>query len=1148
MRHFKTYGLIASFVLFSHSLTAQAKTAAFEKLGTEQGLSSNVVTCMLKDSKGFLWFGTQEGLNKYDAYQFSIYLNDKNAGSLSDNYILSIYEDSAQQIWIGTESNGLNKYNAEKDNFSYFPADSSNIVHFKRVLSIHESDPDKLILGTDNGLVSFNKKTNSFSKYTLPIIDNTIENLWVNIIFQDEDKTLWLGTNHGLIHYLPPLDSIEHYKSIDGNHFNLSNNTVSSILRRTDGTLLIGTNAGINKFNEIDRTFTQFNLDSGDPDFMAKSEIQDMVEDGFGNLWIASFGRGLINFNQSTRQGTVFIHDSKDNESISNDHIYSLLYDNNGILWMGTYGGGINKLVLANKQFNHLSLTTYDPLKLIENNVNAIYVDQKYIWYGTSKGLSIYDQNEEIYYQSFADPENRVSLSDNNIFCIFKDHSGTIWVGTEKGGLNKLTGFDPANQIFIFDHFTLEDGLNSNEVLCLFEDQEKQLWVGTNEGINIVKNNKVVSGFQSDEENESSLSDNEVYTIIQDRNGKIWIGTMSGLNLYNPVNESFLSIPGNSETDTPPSVYCLFEDKEGILWAGTDNNGLLRIDTEKEKIVNTYTKAEGLPDNVIYGIIEDENLNLWLSSNKGIIKAVKHGSKTLTFVSYGSSVGLVAEAFNIGAYAESKSGYLYFGNYEGVTWFHPENVKGNIQEPPVYITGFQLFFKPVPITNDGSSPLSRTISATQKLVLKHNQNVIRFSFTALNYIQPESNEFAIKMEGVDEDWNFVGNQREAQYLYLPPGNYTFRVKASNNDGLWNETGASIDITIEPPFTSTLWFYLLVISLLSIAIIWIFNSRTRRLREARNKLEKTVQKRTAELRRTNKNLEEEIFERKKIENQLVDKNEELNSALDNLKKTQAQLVDSEKMASLGQLTAGIAHEINNPINFVSGNVNPLRRNINDIIEILNTYDKIVSSRKLQKEFEKIEILKKDIDYDVIPDEINKLLNGIGEGASRTSEIVKGLRNFTRMDEHELKPANINQGIDSTLLILQNKLKNRIRVFKNFGQFPDILCYPGQLNQVFLNIINNAQEAIKDSGEIHITTQIEGDNLCISIKDNGRGMTPDTKKKIFEPFFTTKDVGKGTGLGLAISYGIIVKHNGKIEFSSELNKGTEFKIIIPANQPG
>ncbi len=270
---------------------------------------------------------------------------------------------------------------------------------------------------------------------------------------------------------------------------------------------------------------------------------------------------------------------------------------------------------------------------------------------------------------------------------------------------------------------------------------------------------------------------------------------------------------------------------------------------------------------------------------------------------------------------------------------------------------------------------------------------------------------------------------------------------------------------------------------------------------------------------------------------------LREARERMQKAQVQLVQSEKMASLGQLTAGIAHEINNPVNFVSSNVGPLRRDVTEIFAILAQYDETVSAQQLQGKFQDIETLKKKLDLPYLKEEINSLLDGIQEGAHRTSEIVKGLRSFTRLDEDERKSANINQGLESALLMLKHQLKNRVEVIKEFGDLPPVMCYPGKLNQAFLNILANASQAIAGPGKIFIKTSSDGEVATIAIKDTGAGMTPEVKKHIFEPFFTTKPVGEGTGLGLPITYGIIEAHDGNIEIYSEPGKGSEFVITLP-----
>jgi signal transduction histidine kinase len=329
----------------------------------------------------------------------------------------------------------------------------------------------------------------------------------------------------------------------------------------------------------------------------------------------------------------------------------------------------------------------------------------------------------------------------------------------------------------------------------------------------------------------------------------------------------------------------------------------------------------------------------------------------------------------------------------------------------------------------------------------------------------------------------------------------------------------------------------------------FNKMTNSLKEAKEKEKIQSEKLKMQwdvLRETNQELEVQSKGLQKQKLKIENKNKQLQTAMKKLKEAQNQLVQSEKMASVGQLTAGIAHEINNPINFVSSNISPLKRDLEDIITLLEMCTHLTHSEIHETEFKKIEEYKKEIEYDIILKEIKQLLSGIEEGARRTMEIVRSLRNFSRLDEGEKKLADINEGIESTLLMLRNQLKNRIEVEKKFGSLPQILCYPGKLNQVFMNILNNAGQSIEEQGKITISTSYKNKNILVSIKDTGKGMNKKVVDHIFEPFFTTKDVGRGTGLGLSISYGIIQEHNGQIKVKSEIDKGTEFIITLPVSE--
>jgi signal transduction histidine kinase len=394
---------------------------------------------------------------------------------------------------------------------------------------------------------------------------------------------------------------------------------------------------------------------------------------------------------------------------------------------------------------------------------------------------------------------------------------------------------------------------------------------------------------------------------------------------------------------------------------------------------------------------------------------------------------------------------------------------------------------------------------------------------------------------------------------MPFGTYTFKVRAIGGAQKWSKP-FEYTFIILPPWWHT-WWARAGYGITTLLIIFGFARwRTAKLKQRQKELEAEVvnatllirtQKEKVENQRDEIEAQKEEIETQRDEvvatNEALEKHErELELTLKNLKLTQTQLIQSEKMASVGILSAGIAHELNNPINFMSGNVNPLMRDVNDVFTIIRKYDEIIKSNKLEGSFSEVDELKSMMDYSFLIKEIINLLEGIEDGANRSSQIVKGLRSFSRLDEEKCQLYDIHEGIDSTLILLHNKIKDRIKIRKDYGDFEEVECFPSKFNQVIMNILTNSIQAIEDKGEIFIQTVSSGIGIKIVIKDNGKGMTPEVKKHIFEPFFTTKDVGKGTGLGLSISYGIIEQHNGNIDVISEPGKGTEFIISLPKTQ--
>ncbi|MBN1339933.1 MAG: GHKL domain-containing protein [Bacteroidales bacterium] len=1103
-------------------------------LTTKQGLSESVVTCIFKDSRGFVWFGTQNGLNRFDGYEFTCYYHsDSVAGSISGNYIRSVAEDSGGNLWVGTDKNGLNKYCRSADTFTVFrhsEGDQSSISD-NTVLSIVNYGQDSLLIGTGAGLCFFDPVKEIFSEVRIKTGDEIAGSLYVESILA-EGRTVWLGTERGLFRLNLTDGKAVRYVSDPLKDNTLSNNMVHCIFRTSKGNLLAGTNEGLNVLSDDGRTFARYYYGPGLEGDMRKSEIQAITEDHLGNIWVGSFGGGVIRADPVSGKSEIITSLDSHAYPLNNDYIYSLYYDPSGLLWIGTYGGGVNKLGILTVSFGHFSRGSDPERSLVSNEVYAIHAGKEELWVGTDNGLSIRNMKSGSFQHIPYRPGSPGGLSSSRVYALLEDSAGNMWIGTADNGLSMLSFSDRQAGRFRFRKIAHDPGnpgsLSSNSILCLSRDGQGKIWVGTEEGLNVLDNQgNIIHTYFHHPDDPLSLSSDFVNVVYCSEDGTVWIGTSDGLNRFSRENNAFarVRIPGLDEEDgSSHAVYCITGDENGFLWIGTDNAGLFRYDAIHGHC-QQFMVEQGLPDNVVYALLPDPDGSFWISTNNGLARIRAGGeADRLTVVKYNTSGGLPVDSYNIGAYAKGADGKLYFGSYKGLVYFHPDEVRGNAAIPPVYITGFSLFFEPVPISSDGSTPLDRHITETGQIILNHRQNVVQFKFSALDYTEPSKNNYAFMMEGLEREWNYVKNRREAQYLYLPPGEYTFRVIASGSNGVWNRQGASLSVIVRPPFTATIWFYLGVALAVILIVLLILHIRTRRLRAIKVNLENQVERRTSELKETN---------------------EELNKALDDLRRTQTQLVNAEKMASLGQLTAGVAHEINNPINFVSGNVKPLKRDIGDIINILRAYEEAVEKNKLQDIFKDVAHLKKSVDYHLLTDEIYQLLSGIGEGADRTAEIVRGLRNFSRLDEEELKKADINEGLNATLLILTHKLKNDIEVVRDFGSIPPVMCYPGQLNQVFLNILNNAAEAIRGKGTITINTRQEGGRVVISVKDTGAGMTEAVLKRIFEPFYTTKDVGKGTGLGLSISYGIIKKHNGTIEVKSIPGKGSEFIIALPAN---
>jgi two-component sensor histidine kinase/ligand-binding sensor domain-containing protein len=836
---------------------AEDSNPQFGQITVDDGLSQSGVLAILQDSQGFMWFGTQDGLNKYDGYNFTVYkYNELDASSLSDNFIESIYEDKSGAIWVGTESRGLNKFDRKTEQFTHYIHDpeNPNSLGNNTVLSIYEDKFGTLWVGTaGGGLNKFNRETEQFTRYKRnPDDSNSLSSNTVLSIYEDKFGTLWVGTDGGgLNKFNRETEQFTRYTHNPDDPNSLNHDTVLSIYEDQSGRLWIGTNdGGLNKFNRETGQFTHYIHDPANLNSLSDNTVSSIVEDRFGNLWLAtsswygnSYGTGLNKFSPETGQFTHYTHDPANAHSLSDNIVASSLRDNSEILWIGTGFGGINKLDQKDRKFTHYNHEPANPHSLIDNHISSIYEDrQGSLWIGTfNTGLDKFDRETGQFTHYTHEPDNPNSLSTDNIWSVYEDKYGVLWIGNGGGGLNKFERETEKFTLYKHDPDN-PNSLSDNTIWSIYEDKLGTLWIGTfHGGLNkFERETGKFTHYTHNPDNPKSLSDNSVFSIYEDESGTLWIGTVNGgLNKFNRQTGEFTQY--KHEPDNPNSlnydrVLSMLEYPAGTLWIGTHVGGLDKFDVASETFTH-YTEKDGLPNNSVVGILGDDEGNLWLSTGKGLSK---FNPETETFRNYDVSDGLQGNEFDgVKAHFRSKTGEMFFGGLNGFTAFYPEQVKDNPHIPPIVITNFNKFNENV--------KLDTAISETKEIKLSYKDRFFGFEFAALDYTNPQKNQYAYKLEGFDKDWIYSGTRRYASYTNLDGGRYIFRVKGSNNDGVWNEEGTSIKIIITPPPWKTWWAYTLYVVALVGAVLGYVQWRTKAqakenalLRESERKLNQILE--------------------------------------------------------------------------------------------------------------------------------------------------------------------------------------------------------------------------------------------------------------------------------------------------------------------
>jgi len=815
---------------------SQKSDLIFEQLFLEHGLSQSIVQCICQDRTGFMWFGTEDGLNKFDGYQFTVLRhNPTDTNSLSYNNVTALCEDRAGILWIGTFYGGLNRYNPRTRQFRRYqnePDNPKSLSH-NNINVITEDQNGNLWVGTDNGLnqVIQNEKdsTTIFMRYfhdphnPHSLSDNTIRSLVC-----DRSGALWVGTDNGLNKLIPGKGpdsppTFTRFQRQPGHPHSLSHNEIYAIVEDRAGILWIGTNGGgLNRFDLQTNQFKHYQPDPQNPESLSHNEVYVILEDRSGALWIGTNGGGLNIFDPKTETFQVYQHNPLDPGTISYNEIRAIYEDRSGLIWIGTYGGGIDKVDRGKTQFKHYEPNLADPNSLNQPIVWSIYEDEAGIlWIGThGGGLNRFDRTQNQWQHYRHNPDDPSSLSHDIVRVVYPDQAGYLWLATHGGGINRFNRKTGKFTRFVHDPND-PTSLAHDEIRCIYEDRSGTLWVGTyGRGLD-----KLVVGpaseatffhYRYDPQNPRSLSSDFVRVIYQDETGIFWIGTEGGgLNRFDKATGTFQHYRANPYDSTCLNndyIFSIHDDEQGHLWLGTWGGGLNKFDKRTERFTH-YTEADGLTNAAIYGILEDAAGNLWLSTNNGLSR---FNPRTKTFKNYSVEDGLQSNEFNGGAYFKSRSGEMFFGGINGFNAFNPNEIRDNQFIPPVIITAFTRFNREV--------IFEKPLSEIKTLQLSYRDYVFSFEFAALDFTAPEKNQYAYKMEGLDQDWLFTdARKRFATYTTLTPGRYLFRVKGSNNDGVWNETGASLQITITPPLSQTWWFRFVVI-LLIVAVGYILIRR------------------------------------------------------------------------------------------------------------------------------------------------------------------------------------------------------------------------------------------------------------------------------------------------------------------------------------
>ena len=1075
---------IAICAFFYLNFKAQNRAQDFSFENIKEGISKVGIYNITQDHYGFIWIGTNgSGLYKFDGIDYTSYkFKPLDSTSISSNLVFSTYLANNNDLWIGTED-GLNFYDRDLDQFkkiSVGELEGENIS----VLSILEYN-GSLYIGTRNyGLFGLNLKTRKVDRILTK--DGSIPS--VNSIKVNKSGTIFLGTSLGLREVDIANSQIIKPKSLADISSSIFEIPIQYMLVDAENNLLVGSYGnGIYKFKVKEKNIVSFSNFT-----ITNKRILSIVQLADNTLLIGSENDGLFHLSSSGALIKTYLYNKADKNSIRSNSIWSLFVDNNQRIWMGYYNNGVVVSDHLFDKFNNIESVENNPNSLQTGSVTGIVKDANdKLWITMDGGgIDVFDiKTSKVDHINTSNDKTYSGLTSNHIQTIFIDSKKNIWAGSWdngvyilKNGTKKITNINIQNS---------NGKLLSNAILSITEDKEGIIWIGTFYTGVYTFNPKtnVLTHLNSKEFVKHGINTSDIRKILVDIDGSIWLGTTIGLFKINN-KEGTLSITSfvkqmaksNNNQRSSRHILSLYESTDNYIWIGTRGAGLCRYDKKNDEF-KWFNKFSGLNEENIASIIEDKKGDIWVSGNSGITKL---DLKTNEVVNYTSNDGLLSDDFNFNAALKDKEGKLYFGNYKGVDFFNPKDLSTNSSVPSLYLTGLKIFNKDV-VPNEENSPLSKTITETNSLELNYKQSVFTINYTGINYTRPEKNQYAYYLEGLEKSWNYVGNQRSATYTNLDYGDYVFKLKAANNDGLWNEKPLRLKITILPPWWKTIWALSAYFLLFILGVLLLNKVTQNRMKE----------KQLIKNERTRRN-QKEILNKNKLQ---------FFTNISHEFRTPLTLILNPLKDIMRDKELNLPEQVRSKHNTIYRNSDRLFRLINELMDL----------RKL--EFDKVRVRASELNLVDFTKNIVLLF--------KEEALTRNI--FLTLDA---EIHSINTWADQNMLekIIFNILSNAMKVTPDNGS-------------INVDLIDNDEDLIlpliSESKPVKVVE--------IVISDTGPGLKKEEADKIFERFYQVENLNKtyygGTGIGLEVVSSFVKLHKGEIEVKSKVNEGTTFRIILP-----